>query len=294
MFLHSSAVLLPTLKLDEPKISREMTHVATETSAVSVALTLPSPSIAALEEVFRQVTRAVSASLFEHNRLFHQMLVEGVNVEYRRVDGTPGGAQVKLVDFTEPAHNDWVAVNQFASIEARHNRCPDVVVFLNGLPLAVIELKNPADENATIKAAFNQCQTYKQDIPSLFPYNELLVISDGLEALVGTPTSEWERFMPRRTIDGTEIAPKGSAELEVLLKGIFDQRRFLDLLQHFMASRSARTSLAHPSSGSRCYRQRGTHSHAAGWQETPPAGRDGTLEGVCAGGAARAHARDSR
>jgi type I restriction enzyme R subunit len=190
----------------------------------------------ALEEAMRQVTRSASPSLFENNRHFHRMLVEGVDVEYRRADGTLAGGKVKLVDFTPThvAHNDWLVVNQFTIIEGKANRRPDVVVFLNGLPLAVIELKNPTDENATIRAAFNQFQTYKQDIPSLFPYNEMLVISDGLEARVGTLTSEWERFMPWRTIDGNEIAPKGTAELEVLLKGIFEPRRLLDLLQHFI------------------------------------------------------------
>lgn len=194
----------------------------------------PSLPIEALDEALHQVIRAASPSLFEHNRLFHQMLVEGVDVEYRRPDGSLAGAKARLVDFTEPIHNDWLVVNQFTIIEAKRNRRPDVIVFLNGLPLAVIELKNPTDENATIKAAFNQLQTYQQDVPSLFPYNELLVISDGLEARVGTLTSEWERFMPWRTIDGKEIAPKGTAELEVLLKGIFEHRRFLDVLQHFI------------------------------------------------------------
>lgn len=109
-----------------------------------------------------------------------------------------------------------------------------MVVFINGLPLAAVELKNPADEKATIRQAFNQLQTYKQDVPGLFTYNELLIVSDGLEARTGTLTSGWDRFMPWRTIDGDDVAPKGSVELEVLIKGIFERRRFLDLILNFI------------------------------------------------------------
>jgi len=142
--------------------------------------------------------------------------------------------KVWLLDLEDLSNNDWLAVNQFTVIEDRRNRRPDVVIFVNGLPLGVIELKNPADEKATIRQAFNQLQTYKNDIPGLFIYNELLVISDGLEARSGTLTGSWDRFMPWRTIDGKEIAPRGSLELEVLLKGVFDKQRFLDLILNFI------------------------------------------------------------
>jgi len=125
-------------------------------------------------------------------------------------------------------------VNQFTVVEDRRNRRPDVALFVNGLPLAVVELKNPEDETATIRAAFNQLQTYKQEIPSLFHTNEVMVVSDGVAARAGTLTSNWEWFMPWRTIEGREVAPKGSLELEVLLKGIFEKRRFLDLLRDFI------------------------------------------------------------
>jgi type I restriction enzyme R subunit len=127
-----------------------------------------------------------------------------------------------------------LAVNQFTVVEGQRTRRPDIIVFVNGLPLAVIELKNPADENATIKGAFNQFETYKSDIPSLFHYNELLVISDGTEARVGTVSSGWEWFLPWRTIDGKNIAPKGTPELEVLINGMFDRQRFLDIMRHFI------------------------------------------------------------
>ena len=133
-----------------------------------------------------------------------------------------------------PEKNDWVAANQFTIIENRSNRRPDIIVFVNGIPLGVIELKNLADENTTVRDAFKQFQTYQRDIPSLFPYNEVLVISDGLEARIGTLTSGWERFMPWRTIEGDDVAPKGSLEMEVLLKGVFDKRRFLDLVRNFI------------------------------------------------------------
>jgi type I restriction enzyme R subunit len=145
-----------------------------------------------------------------------------------------GTGLANLIDFEDPANNDWLAVNQFTVVEDRRNRRPDVALFVNGLPLAVVELKNPEDETATIRAAFNQLQTYKQEIPSLFHTNEVMVVSDGVAARAGTLTSNWEWFMPWRTIEGREVAPKGSLELEVLLKGIFEKRRFLDLLRDFI------------------------------------------------------------
>ena len=161
------------------------------------------------------------------------MLIGGVSVEYQRKDGSIAGDQVRLVDFENSKNNEFLAVNQFTVIEGQ-NRRPDIVIFVNGLPLAVIELKNPADENATIQTAFQQLQTYKNDIPSLFTYNEMLVISDGLEARAGTLTSDWSRFTPWRTIDGEEIAPKGKPEMGVLIKGIFEKSRFLDLIKYFI------------------------------------------------------------
>ena len=150
---------------------------------------------------------------------------------------------MQLVDFRDPANNDSVAVNQFTVIEDRNNRRPDIVIFVNGLPLGVFELKNLADENATILDAYKQFQTYKKDIPSLFSCGEVLLISDGIQARVGTLTSGWERFMPWRTIAGDEIAPKGSLELEVLIRGIFEKKRFLDLVRHFVVFEDTGSSL---------------------------------------------------
>jgi len=187
-----------------------------------------------LEDAFRKLTRSDSPSLVLNNRQFHKMLADGIDVEYRHKEGRIVGDKVWLVDFDNLERNDWLVTNQFTIVEGQRNRRPDLVVFVNGLPLAVIELKNPADVNATIKGAFNQFETYKSDIPSLFHYNELSIISDGTEARAGTLTSGWEWFLPWRTADGKNLAPKGTPELEVLLKGIFDRSRFLDIVRHFI------------------------------------------------------------
>jgi len=187
----------------------------------------------AIEDAIKKVTCTDTPSLFENNRRFHKLLIDGIDVEYQ-AEGRTIYDKVWLIDFTNPNNNDWLAVNQFTVIENKNNRRPDVVIFINGLPIGVIELKNPTDENATIRGAFNQLQTYKNDIPSLFPYNKILIVSDGTEARVGTLTADWEWFMPWRTIDGETIVPKGTAELEVIIKGIFEKHRFLDLLHHFI------------------------------------------------------------
>jgi type I restriction enzyme R subunit len=187
-----------------------------------------------LEDAFRKVTRRELPSLVGNNRAFHKILVEGVAVEYRRDDGSIRGGSARLIDFDNPDPNDWLAVNQFTVVEGQHERRPDIVLFVNGLPLAVIELKNAADENATIWTAFNQLQTYKDQIPSLFTFNEAMVVSDGLEARIGSLTSDRQRFMKWRTIDGSELAPETIPQLEVLSKGVFEKRRFLDVIRHFV------------------------------------------------------------
>ena len=186
------------------------------------------------EEAFRKVTRISKATFLGNNHAFHHMLVDGIEVQTRTADGRPRSQRVWLVDFEDPDQNDWLAVNQFTVVENNINRRPDVVIFVNGLPLAVIELKNPADENATIWTAFNQLQTYKAQIPSLFTYNELLIISDGLNARFGSLTANKEWFLPWKTITGEEVASGNEIQLEVLIKGIFDKRRFLDLLRWFI------------------------------------------------------------
>jgi type I restriction enzyme R subunit len=188
----------------------------------------------ALEEAFRKLIRPDSPSLVANNHIIHRYMVEGVAVEYQRKDGSIGGDLVRVFDYDEPENNEFLAVNQFTVVENQHERRPDVVLFINGLPVAVIELKNAADENATIWSAFNQLQTYKQQIPSLFAFNEALVISDGVQARIGTLTANREWFMPWRTIEGEELADTRLPQLQVVLEGIFEKRRFLDLIRHFI------------------------------------------------------------
>jgi type I restriction enzyme R subunit len=188
----------------------------------------------ALEDAFRKLTRSDAPSLVERNRVMHRMLVNGVTVEYRRQDGSIAGAQARVIDFNRPEGNNWLAVNQFTVAEGQHIRRPDVVVFLNGLPLAVIELKNPADENATIWTAYHQLQTYQAQIPALFATNAALIISDGVQARIGTLGAGQEWFKPWRTISGKENAAPSLVELRVVLEGVFEKRRFLDLVRHFI------------------------------------------------------------
>ncbi|MFN5742533.1 MAG: type I restriction endonuclease subunit R [Planctomyces sp.] len=188
----------------------------------------------AQEEALRKVVRLDTASFIGNNRAFHKMLRDGVEVEYSRLDGSIAGDRVRLVDFGRPAANDWFAVNQFTVIESQHNRRPDVVIFVNGLPLAIIELKNAADAEATIWSAYSQLQTYKSEIPSLLQYCELLIVSDGVQARIGSLTANQEWFKVWRTIDGEKDAPRSALELEVLIRGVFEKRRFLDMLQHFI------------------------------------------------------------
>jgi len=185
------------------------------------------------DEVVRRVMRAESPSLEEENHRFQRMLAKGIQVQVRR-DGGIRGDVAWLVDFDNPDKNDWLVVDQFTVVEGKYNRRPDLVIFLNGLPIAVVELKDPQNPNATIKSAWNQLQTYKAQIPSLFNTNELLVISDGTEARIGSLTAGSERFGPWRTIDGTELAPSAMPRLKVILEGLFDKRRLLDYIRHFV------------------------------------------------------------
>ena len=188
----------------------------------------------ALEDAYRKLSRVDAPSLVERNRLVHRMLVDGVNVEYRRKDGSIAGAQARVLDFDTPNNNDWLAVNQFTVSEGQHTRRPDVVLFVNGLPLGVIELKNPADENATIWSALRQLQTYQTQIPALFTTNVALIVSDGVEARIGALGAGKEWFKPWRTITGEKDAPVAMPEVQVVLEGVFDKRRFLDLIRYFI------------------------------------------------------------
>ena len=194
----------------------------------------PGLPVEALDDAFRVLTRAEGLELLTHNRAVHRLIVDGVTVEYRSTDGEIRGAQVRVLDFDRVDANDWLAVNQFTVVENKHTRRPDVVLMVNGLPLAVLELKNAAAENATIWSAFQQLQTYKAQIPSLFATNALLVISDGIAARVGTLSAGREWFKPWRTIAGERLADPHLPELQVVSEGLCAPRRFLDLIRDFI------------------------------------------------------------
>jgi len=184
------------------------------------------------EDAIKQLLRLNSPELIANNEAFHRMLTEGIKVTYQQ-NGSERGDLVWLIDFQHPENNDFQVMNQFTIIENNVNKRPDVILFVNGLPLVVIELKNPADENATIRSAFKQLQTYKQAIPSLFAYNGILIISDGLEAKAGSISAGYSRFMAWKTSDGKELASSLIGELETLIKGMLNKHTLLDLIHHF-------------------------------------------------------------
>ena len=188
----------------------------------------------AIEGAIREILIPKEPSMVENNRNFHEMVTDGIDVEYEREDGSTKYDKVWLFDKENNKNNDWLVVNQFTVQEGEYTRRPDLVVFVNGLPLVVMELKSAVAENATINTAYNKLQNYKDQIPSLFTYNEILIISDGHNARAGTITSNIERFMTWRTIEGEEKAAKEIPELEVLIKGVFDRERFLELVHNFI------------------------------------------------------------
>ena len=236
----------PQLAPGEPAAERDSFGEVVLVGRLREAIRRLNPAIPeeAREEALRKVLRVGTPALVQTNRAFHRMLRDGVPVEYPRPDGSIAGDHVRLVDFGDVRANDWLAVNQFTVIEgasshgsagaSQHNRRPDIVVFVNGLPLGLIELKNAADEDATIWSAYAQLQTYKAEIPTLLHYNAALVVSDGLQARMGSVTANQEWFKVWRTIDGEGDAPKTALELEVLVRGVFERQRFLDLLHHFI------------------------------------------------------------
>ena len=187
----------------------------------------------ALEEAVRKLNLFDSPSLIQRNVQFQKYLTEGVPVEYATGDRIKPDL-ARIVDFENPHNNDWVVVNQFTLVDPPHTRRPDIVVFLNGLPVGVIELKDPTDESATIWSAFNQLQTYKEQIPDLFTTNEVLVISDGIEGKIGSLSADRERFMPWRTVEGEDRDASPVERLEVLIRGVFEKKRFLNFIRHFV------------------------------------------------------------
>lgn len=237
----------------EPAAERTSYNEVVLLGRLSRALTKVNPHIprqvqaAVFDEVIRRVTRSTSQNVLVNNHAFHRLWTEGVDVSFR-VGSQLVHDKVWLVDFEHVTVNDWLAVNQFTIEDvnlvtiAKTNRRPDIILFINGLPLVVIELKNAADENATVRKAFNQLQTYKDDIASLFTYNGLLAISDGVEARLGTISSGWELFKPWRTVDGDKIDPCPT-QLETLIRGVFTPSTLLDILRYFTVFEQDESSL---------------------------------------------------
>ena len=189
----------------------------------------------ALDDAFRKLMRPEGAVLEARNRAFHRLLVDGVTVEHRTDNGRVQGRQALVIDFDDPANNDWLAVNQFTVIENKHERRPDVVLFVNGLPLGVIELKNPADEDATIWSAWQQLQTYKAELPALFTMNEILVVSDGVEARIGTTHSRTGMVQDHGARSSAKtLADPHLPQLQVMIEGVFEPCRFLALIRDFI------------------------------------------------------------
>lgn len=193
----------------------------------------PSITQDAKDDALKKVLRTESPNALINNETFHKYLTEGVDVEVRTADGIRG-EKVYIVDFNQPENNEFLAVNQFTIIEGSQNKRPDIILFINGLPLVVIELKNAVDENATIKTAFSQLQTYKQAIRSLFTYNELMIVSDGWDALCGTVTSDFGRFMSWKTKDGVKTEDALQPQMEVMFTGMLNKQTLLDLIHHFI------------------------------------------------------------
>ena len=194
----------------------------------------PALPAAALDDAFRKLTLSEGPTLEVRNRAFHRMLVDGVTVEYRTADGDIRGAQARVVDFDNPSNNNWLAVNQFTVTENKNNRRPDVVLFVNGLPVCIIELKNPVDEDATVWTAWQQLQTYKAELSNLFSMNEMLMVSDGTQARIGTLTAGKEWFKPWRTITGETLATANMTELQVMLEGACAPSRLLQMVRDFI------------------------------------------------------------
>lgn len=193
----------------------------------------PNISQDAKEDALKKVLRTESPNAIINNETFHRYLTDGVDVEMRTENGIRG-EKIYIVDFENPENNEFVAINQFTVVEGNQNKRPDIILFVNGLPLVVIELKNAVDENANLKSAFNQLQTYKQAIPSLFTYNSLLVISDGWDARCGTITSDYGRFMTWKTKDGQTTADHLQPQMEVMFHGMLNKHTLLDLIRQFI------------------------------------------------------------
>jgi len=205
------------------------------TSRLRTALEKLNPTLptSAIDEAIHLLSKPQYTTLIQNNRSFHQLLLQGIPVEIKTEDGKKGEV-LKVIDFEDETNNDFLVVNQYTIKGTKGNRRPDLIVFINGLPISVIELKNPADTNADIYKAYNQLNTYKDEIEDLFVYNEALVISDGINARIGSLTATDERFMYWRTIKDESDRPILEYELDTLVKGFFDKSHLLDYIQNFV------------------------------------------------------------
>jgi type I restriction enzyme R subunit len=207
--------------------------ILTERLRKSIGILNPNIPHEAQEQAIQKVLRIYSPDLLFNNESFHKELVEKVKIPYQK-DGFERSYEVALIDFENPLNNEFLVVNQYTIVEKNQNKRPDVLLFVNGIPLVVIELKNAADENATMRKAFDQLQTYKATIPSLFTYNSICVISDGLECKAGTISAGFSRFMAWKTADGKKEASRFAPQLEILLKGMMNPNTLLDLVRNFI------------------------------------------------------------
>jgi len=236
----------PSIAPGEPDAERDRWESAVLPQRLRSALVTLNPKLHAdaLDEALRLLTTPTSLALLLTNRAFHKQLLEGVSVPVRRPDGSHGHETVQVIDWGNPESNEFLAVNQVAVREGQVTRRADVVIYVNGLAFAVVELKTPSKATATVKDAWKQFQTYMKEVPSLFHHNAMLVVSDGVDSRLGTLTSEFSRFMPWKTIDGVDLAPPGLLSLEVLAKGVFEKGRFLDLVRRFVVFEDDGQSIA--------------------------------------------------
>ncbi|MDI3236124.1 type I restriction endonuclease subunit R [Exiguobacterium antarcticum] len=191
-----------------------------------------------IEEAIQKILANASPNLILNNKQFYQLATDGIEIQVQGTDGYNPTVSVRVFDFEHPFNNDFMAVNQFTIVEGQANKRPDVLVFVNGLPIVVIELKNATNEEVDISDAYNQLQTYKQSIPTLFRYNAFLITSDGINARVGSLTANEERFMKWRTVDGAYLASPAEPQLEIMLNGMLAPHRLLDILQNFILFQS--------------------------------------------------------
>ncbi len=234
-------IYAPSIAPDSETPERESFEDVLLRERLHTAVDRINPSIPAdtRKDAIQQIAKLHSPALIGNNETFHRLLTEGISVSYRK-NGSSRGDFVWLIDFNNPEKNEYIVSNQFTVIENNVNKRPDIILFVNGIPLVVIELKNPADETATVKSAFRQCETYKKTLPGLFTYNGFMIISDGLEARAGTISAGLSRFMAWKTSDGNVEASPLIGQLQTLIKGMLNKKTLLDLIRHFIVFEQSR------------------------------------------------------